>query len=112
MRAVKSVVQSVILLLMTLDLAAAPSKQKIILDCDLGGDIDDAFAIALVLTSPEFEVLGITLDHGLTEKRAQVACKLLYQIGMEQIPVAVGRQTPNVVGKDKELGPDLSLIHI
>jgi purine nucleosidase len=106
MRAVKSVVQSVILLLMTLDLAAAPSKQKIILDCDLGGDIDDAFAIALVLTSPEFEVLGITLDHGLTEKRAQVACKLLYQIGMEQIPVAVGRQTPNVVGKDKELGPD------
>jgi purine nucleosidase len=111
MRAVKSVVQSVILLLMTLDLAAAPSKQKIILDCDLGGDIDDAFAIALVLTSPEFEVLGITLDHGLTEKRAQVACKLLYQIGMEQIPVAVGRQTPNVVGKDKELGPDSPQFH-
>src|SRR5262249_50962363 len=105
MRTTRSVVQSLILLLMALHLSAAPTKQKIILDCDLGGDIDDAFAMALVLTSPEFEVLGITLDHGLTEKRAQVACKLLYQTGMEHITVAVGRQTPEVVGKDTELGP-------
>ncbi len=78
-------------------------KQKVILDCDLGGDIDDAFALALVLTSPEFEVLGITMDHGLTEKRARIACKMLYKTGMEHIPVAVGRQTPRVVGKDVEL---------
>ena len=106
MRTTRSVVQSLILLLMALDLSAAPTKQKVILDCDLGGDIDDAFAMALVLTSPEFEVLGITLDHGLTEKRAQIACKLLYQTGMEHVPVAVGRQTPNVVGKDIELGPN------
>jgi len=77
----------------------------VILDCDIGGDIDDAFAMALVLTSPEFEVLGITLEHGLTEKRAHLACKLLYETGLDQIPVAVGRQTPNVVGKDKEPGP-------
>ena len=37
-------------------------KQKIIYDCDLGGDIDDAFALALILTSPEFEVLGLVMD--------------------------------------------------
>ena len=61
----------------------AAQKQKVILDCDLGGDIDDAFALALVLASPEFEVLGITLDHGLTEKRAQIACKMLYKTGLE-----------------------------
>ena len=83
----------------------AAQKQKVIFDCDLGGDIDDAFALALVLASPEFEVLGITLDHGLTEKRAQVACKMLYETGLEHIPVAVGRQTPGVVGKDTELAP-------
>jgi inosine-uridine nucleoside N-ribohydrolase len=111
MRRTKSVVQTLILILIAFELSAAPNKQKIILDCDLGGDIDDAFAMALVLTSPEFEVLGITLDHGLTEKRAQVACRLLYQTGMEQIPVAVGRQTPNVVGKDKELGPNSPQFH-
>ena len=90
---------------------AAVQPQKIILDCDLGGDIDDAFALALVLTSPEFETLGITLDHGLTEKRAQIACKMLYELGKEHIPVAVGRQTSNVVGKDKELGPYSAQFH-
>lgn len=89
----------------------AEKKQKIILDCDLGGDIDDAFAFALVLASPEFEVLGITLDHGLTHKRAQVACRMLYEIGLEHIPVAVGRQTPGVVGKDKKLASYSSQFH-
>jgi inosine-uridine nucleoside N-ribohydrolase len=68
-------------------------KQKIIFDCDLGGDIDDAFAVALILASPEFEVLGFVMDQGYTPKRAQVACKLLYETGMEHIPVVVGRQT-------------------
>jgi purine nucleosidase len=85
-------------------LIAGP-KQKIILDFDLAGDIDDAFALALVLTSPEFEILGITLDHGLTEERARVACRILYETGREDIPVAVGRTTVNTVGKDKDPAP-------
>jgi purine nucleosidase len=84
-------------------MAGAAGPQKVILDTDLAGDIDDAFALALLLTSPEFEVLGITVDHGLTDKRAQVVCKLLYELGLESIPVAVGRQTPLVIGKDKSL---------
>jgi len=81
-------------------------KQKVIFDCDLAGDIDDAFAVSLVLTSPEFEVLGLVMDHGNTAKRAQVACRLLYELGMEQIPVVVGRSTPNVVGQDRGVAPD------
>jgi len=68
-------------------------KQKIIFDCDLGGDIDDAFAVGLILASPEFEVLGFVMDQGYTPKRAEVACKLLYETGMEHIPVVVGRKT-------------------
>ncbi len=91
-------------ILASLNLHAESGKQKIILDCDLGGDIDDAFAMALILSSSELEVIGITLDHGLTEKRAQVACRLLYETGKEEIPVAVGRQTSNVVGEGNEPG--------
>ncbi len=68
-------------------------KQKIIFDTDLGGDIDDAFALSLVLISPEFDVLGIVLDQGNTPKRAQVACKMLYEMGRDDIPVVVGRET-------------------
>ena len=78
-------------------LGVASGKQKVIFDCDLGGDIDDAFALALVLASPEFEVLGVTLDHGMTDKRAQVACRFLYECGLEHIPVAIGRPTAQVV---------------
>ncbi len=78
-------------------------RQKVILDTDIGGDIDDAFALALLLTSPEIEVIGITTDHGLTQKRAQVVCRMLYELGLERIPVAAGRQTPLVVGRDKDL---------
>ena len=81
-------------------------KQKIIFDCDLGGDIDDAFAVALILCSPEFEVLGFVMDHGNTPKRAQVACRMLYECGLEHIPVVMGRHTSIIVGEETELAGD------
>lgn len=74
-------------------------KQKVIFDCDIAGDIDDAYALALMLCSPEFEILGITVEHGLTHDRAKVACRMLYETGLEHIPVYVGRETPQVVCK-------------
>jgi len=89
----------------------AAERQKVILDTDIGSDLDDAFALALVLTAPEFEVLGITMDHGLTQKRAQLTCRMLYEVGMENIPVAVGRQTPLNVGKDKDLDREWGQMH-
>jgi purine nucleosidase len=94
-----------ICLLLSFQLWAAMPKQRVIIDCDLAGDIDDAFALALALTSPELQIEGIIMDHGLTEKRAQVACKLLYLTGREDIPVLVGRQTPSIVGRDSMLAP-------
>ena len=74
-------------------IAQNTEKMKIIFDTDLAGDIDDAFAHALVQVSPEFEVLGITIADGPTELRARVSCRMLYECGQEHIPVAVGRQT-------------------
>ena len=68
-------------------------KMKIIFDTDIAGDIDDAFAHALVQISPEFEVLGITIADGPTELRARISCRILYLCGQEDIPVAVGRPT-------------------
>jgi purine nucleosidase len=79
-------------------------KQKVIFDCDLGGDIDDAFAVALLLTSQqEFEIMGFCMDHGNTPGRARVASKMLFETGMEHIPVYVGRHTPSVVGEQFQL---------
>jgi purine nucleosidase len=96
----------VILMLLTVVMSLIPAagqKQKIVFDCDLAGDIDDAFALALILSSPEFEVLGVVMDHGDTLGRARVACRMLYETGREDIPVVVGRHTPMIVGRDSQL---------
>ena len=79
---------------------------KVILDSDLGSDIDDAFALALLLASPELEIVGITLGHGQTDKRGQLACRLLYETGRDDIPVALGKPTPLVVGHPEITEPD------
>lgn len=100
-----------LILLLTLGVlslsALAAPKQKVIFDCDLAGDVDDAYAVALLLTSPEFEVLGLVMDHGNTHKRAQVAGRLLYELGLErQIPIIVGRPTPGIVGQQTGIAGD------
>lgn len=85
-------------------------KQKIIFDCDLGDDIDDAYALALVLASPEFEVLGFVMDYGNTPERAKVACKMLYETGREDIPVVVGRNTKDHHSKQFDWAKNFSEI--
>jgi len=68
-------------------------SMKVILDTDIGDDIDDAWALAFVLAHQNFEPLGITVTHGNTPARAKMACKMLHLTGRRSIPVFVGRQT-------------------
>lgn len=68
-------------------------RTKVIFDCDLGDDIDDAYALALLCASPNLEVLGVTTCYGRTDDRARLACQLLYDWGLDSIPVALGRDT-------------------
>ena len=72
---------------------AAP--QLAIIDTDIGDDIDDAFAVALALRSPELHILGITTAFGDTELRAQLLDRYLGAIGRADIPVAAGVATPH-----------------
>src|SRR5215472_12893885 len=67
--------------------------EKVIIDTDIGDDIDDAFAVALALKSPELEILGITTTFGDTETRAKLLDRLLGEAGRSDIPVAVGIPT-------------------
>jgi inosine-uridine nucleoside N-ribohydrolase len=88
----KIVLLSAILLLWPILLgAAAPAKKiPILVDTDIGTDIDDAFALALVLKSPELELLGVTTVSGDTHARARLAAKLLWEGGARTVPVAAG----------------------
>jgi inosine-uridine nucleoside N-ribohydrolase len=69
------------------------SREKVIIDTDIGDDIDDAFAIALALKSPELEILGISTTFGDTEARAKIVDRLLGEAGRTDIPVLAGTPT-------------------
>jgi inosine-uridine nucleoside N-ribohydrolase len=73
----------------------SPAAQLAILDTDIGDDIDDAFALALALRSPEIHLLGITTAFGDTELRARLTDRYLAAVGRTDIPVAAGVPTPH-----------------
>jgi purine nucleosidase len=69
------------------------AAEKVIIDTDIGDDVDDAFALALALRSPELDVIGVTTTFGDTETRARIAERFLREAGRPDIPVAAGRLT-------------------
>ncbi len=69
---------------------------KVLLDTDIGGDIDDAICLAYLLKEPQCELLGITTVCGEPEKRAAVA---------DAICKTLGRDVPIVAGLDSTLQP-------
>jgi purine nucleosidase len=71
----------------------APAPQLVILDTDIGDDIDDAFALALLLHSPEVKLLGITTAFGDTELRARLVDRYLQAVGRSDLPVHAGVRT-------------------
>jgi len=48
------------------------APEKIMIDTDIGDDVDDAFAVALALSSSELQILGISMTFGDTETRAKL----------------------------------------
>jgi inosine-uridine nucleoside N-ribohydrolase len=62
----------------------------VILDTDIGDDIDDAYALALLLRSREVKILGITTTFGNTNLRARLVSRLLQETGNQSIPVFAG----------------------
>jgi purine nucleosidase len=82
-----------LLILLTAALCHAQTPEKIIIDTDIGDDVDDAFAIALALRSPELQILGISTTFGDTELRAKLTDRLLGENGRQDIPVVAGTPT-------------------
>ncbi len=62
----------------------------LLLDTDIGTDVDDAFALALILASPELDLRGVTTVGSEPLIRAQVVCRFLAAVGRSNIPVAAG----------------------
>ena len=67
---------------------------RVIIDTDIGTDVDDAYAIALLVNSPEVKIEAVTTVWADAELRARIARKLLNLLGRPDIPVAVGESFP------------------
>jgi inosine-uridine nucleoside N-ribohydrolase len=82
---------AVVFLLFATEASAEPAKVPILLDTDIGTDVDDAFALALALASAEVDLRGVTTSGSDANTRALMVCRLLTAVGRRDIPVAAGR---------------------
>ena len=62
----------------------------VLLDTDIGTDVDDCLALALLLRSPELEPVGITCVYGDVALRGRMVHKLLALAHQPDVPVRLG----------------------
>lgn len=83
----------------------AMKAEPVILDTDIGSDIDDTWALAALLHSPELKPLLITTTSGDTRYRAQVTTRLLEVAGRTDIPVGIGISHGTMEDRHRHQGP-------
>ena len=69
---------------------ASPVRIPVILDTDIGSDIDDTWALAQLLRSPELDPKLILMASGDMTFRGTVAARFLDVVGRADIPVGFG----------------------
>lgn len=70
------------------------SRISLLLDTDIGTDVDDCLALAVLLGSPEIDLIGVTTVYGDVALRARMVRKLLHLAGRGDVPVHEGVAAP------------------
>lgn len=68
----------------------ADSRVPVLLDTDIGTNIDDALALAYLLREPRCDLLGVTTVSGQAHRRAALAAALCGELGRPEVPVWAG----------------------
>ncbi|MCK5740442.1 nucleoside hydrolase [bacterium] len=76
--------------------------EKILLDTDIGSDIDDAVCLAYLLAHPDCDLMGITTVTGEPIKRAMMA-SVLCRLAGKDIPIFPGGADPLLVKQRQPL---------
>ena len=71
-------------------------KTKILLDTDIGSDIDDAICLSYLLANSDCDLVGITTVSGEPEKRANIAKALCDSMGKE-VTIIPGKEDPLII---------------
>jgi purine nucleosidase len=77
---------------------------KVLLDTDIGSDIDDAVCLAYLLARPDCELLGVTTVSGEPEVRARLVSALCRVAGKD-VPVFPGADAPLAVEQRQARSP-------
>ncbi|MCY2953373.1 MAG: nucleoside hydrolase [Planctomycetota bacterium] len=72
------------------DFPQKPAKIPVILDTDIGDDIDDTWALALILKSPELDLKLVVGDYYKANYRAKLIAKFLQTANRSDVAVGVG----------------------
>ena len=84
--------------------------EKILLDTDIGTDIDDALCLAYLLAQPECDLLGITTVTGEPHRRAQMASVLCHAAGRADIPIYPGIARPLLIEQRQAVAQQASAV--
>ena len=82
---------------------------KVILDTDIGSDIDDAICLAYLLAQPRCELLGITTVTGEPNQRAQIASAICKAAG-RNVPIYPGVDTPLLISQKQPQAPQAAAL--
>jgi inosine-uridine nucleoside N-ribohydrolase len=92
--------------------ATAPNPPRpvpVILDTDIGDDIDDTWALALLLRSPGLDLRLVTTDYGNTVYRAKIVARILEIAGRTDVPIGIGIRENDREGGQAEWVRDYDL---
>jgi purine nucleosidase len=84
----------------------------LLLDTDIGSDIDDALALAYLLRQPNCDLLGITTVTGDVSKRAALCQILCKAAGREAIPIHAGASRVLLMGPGQPDVPHYEAVSI
>ncbi len=93
----------------TFGLLEAGKRIPVIFDTDIGGDIDDTWALAMLLMSPELDVRLVVSDGSNSIYRARLMAKLLEVFECTEIPVGVGFKRGDKPGRQSAWVGDYEL---
>jgi purine nucleosidase len=83
--------------------------EKVLLDTDIGSDIDDAVCLAYLLAQPDCELLGITTVTGEPVKRAMMASALC-KVAEKNVPIYPGCADPILVPQLQPQAPQAAAL--
>ena len=71
-------------------MAEPATRRPVVLDTDIGSDVDDILALVLLARSPELRLVGVTTVYGDTTLRARMTRHVLDLLQLSDVPIGIG----------------------